>query len=86
MECIIYFKSFEKSILLRNYSLQEKYIPDYLEQKAKINYGEVEKVVVEGRHEPLISKEYFQKVQQIMDSHSRPIKLGRKQASSIGLS
>lgn len=43
-------------------------------------------MVVEGRHEPLISKEYFQKVQQIMDSHSRPIKLGRKQASSIGLS
>lgn len=59
---------------------RKSYIPDYLEQKAKINYGEVEKVVVEGRHEPLVSKEDFQKVQQIIDSHSRPIKLGRKQA------
>ncbi len=59
---------------------RKQYVPDYLEQKAKINYGEVEKVVVEGRHEPLASKEDFQKVQQIMDSHSRPIKLGRKQA------
>ena len=59
---------------------RKSYIPDYLEQKAKINYGEVEKVVVEGRHEPIISKEDFKKVQQIMDSHSRPIKLGRKQA------
>lgn len=40
---------------------RKSYIPDYLEQKAKINYGEVEKVVVEGRNEPLISKEDFQK-------------------------
>lgn len=59
---------------------RKSYIPDYLEQKAKINYGKVEKVVVEGRHEPLVSKENFQKVQQIMDSHSRLIKLGRKQS------
>ena len=62
---------------------RKSYIPDYLEQKAKINYGEVEKVVVEGRHEPIISKEDFKKVQQIMDSHSRPIKLGRKQALGV---
>ena len=38
---------------------RKSYIPDYIEQKAKINYGEVEKVVVEGRHKPLISKEDF---------------------------
>ena len=62
---------------------RKSYIPDYLEQKAKINYGEVEKVVVAGRHEPIISKEDFKKVQQIMDSHSRPIKLGRKQALGV---
>ena len=62
---------------------RKSYIPDYLEQKAMINYGEVEKVVVEGRHEPIISKEDFKKVQQIMDSHSRPIKLGRKQALGV---
>lgn len=40
-----------------------------------MNYGEVEQVVVEVRHEPIISKEDFKKVQQIMDSHSKPIKL-----------
>ena len=62
---------------------RKSYIPDYLEHKTKINYGEVEKVVVEGRHEPIISKEDFKKVQQIMDSHSRPIKLGRKQALGV---
>ena len=62
---------------------RKSYIPDYLEQKPKMNYGEVEQVIVEGKHEPLVSKEDFKKVQQIMDSHSRPIKLGRKQALGV---
>lgn len=62
---------------------RKSYIPDYLEQKPKMNYGEVEQVVVEERHEPIISKEDFKKVQQIMDSHSKPIKLGRRQATGV---
>lgn len=47
---------------------RKSYIPDYLEQKAKRNCGEVEKVVVQGRHEPIISKEDFEKVQKIIKS------------------
>lgn len=62
---------------------RKSYIPDYLEQKPKMNYGEVEQVIVEGNHEPLVSKEEFKKVQQIMDSHSKPIKLGRRQANGV---
>ena len=62
---------------------RKSYIPDYLEQKPKMNYGEVEQVIVEGRHEPIISKEDFKKVQQIMDSHSKPIKIGRRQATGV---
>lgn len=62
---------------------RKSYIPDYLEQKPKMNYGEVEQVIVEGKHEPLVSKEEFKKVQQIMDSHSKPIKLGRRQANGV---
>ena len=62
---------------------RKSYIPDYLEQKAKMNYGEVEQVIVEGKHEPLVSKEDFKKVQQIMDSHSKPIRLGRRQALGV---
>ena len=62
---------------------RKSYIPDYLEQKPKINYGEVEQVIVEGKHEPLVSKEDFKKVQQIMDSHSKPIKVGRRQANGV---
>lgn len=57
---------------------RKSYIPDYLEQKAKINYGEVEKVVVEGRHEPLISKEDFQKAQAILNQHTQHLKNGKK--------
>ena len=62
---------------------RKSYIPDYLEQKPKMNYGEVEQVIVEGKHEPLVSKEDFKKVQQIMDSHSKPIKVGRRQANGV---
>lgn len=62
---------------------RKSYIPDYLEQKPKMNYGEVEQVVVEGRHEPLVLKEDFKKVQQIMDSHSKPIKVGKRQATGV---
>lgn len=48
-----------------------------------MNYDEVEQVIVEGKHEPLVSKEEFKKVQQIMDSHSKPIKVGRRQANGV---
>ena len=49
---------------------RKSYIPDYLEQKAAKNYGEVEQIVVEGKHEPLISKQDFQRVQEIKKSRS----------------
>lgn len=48
-----------------------------------MNHGEVEQVIVKGKHEPLVSKEDFKKVQQIMDSHSKPIKIGRRQANGV---
>lgn len=62
---------------------RKQYIPDYLEQKHKTNYGEVEKIIAEGKHEPIISKDDFKKVQEIMDSHTRQIKLGRKRGIGV---
>lgn len=62
---------------------RKSYIPDYLGQKPKMNYREVEQVVVEGRHEPLVSKEDLKKVQQIMDSHSKVIKIRKRQATGV---
>lgn len=46
------------------------YVPDYLEQKPKKNNGAVEQVIVEGTHQPIISKEDFEKVQKLLETHS----------------
>lgn len=47
---------------------RKQFVPDYLEQKRKRNNGELEKIVVEGNHTPIISKEQFDKVQAMIDS------------------
>lgn len=52
---------------------RKQFIPDYLEQKKINNFGEVDKVVVEGSHTPIISKEQFEKVQQLLDSRSESV-------------
>ena len=52
---------------------RKAYVPDYLEQKSVRNKGEVEQIVVEGRHEPLISKEDFQKVEKIRSKRRKKI-------------
>ena len=49
---------------------RKEYVLDYLEQKKRKNKGEVEQIVVEGKHKPIISKEDFEKVQKIIKSHS----------------
>lgn len=49
---------------------RKSYIPDYLEQKPKKNTGQVDKVIIEGRHEPIISKEDFEKAQKLLEKHS----------------
>ena len=61
----------------------KQYIPDYLEQKAKKNRGEIEQIVVEGTHEPIISKEDFEKVQTILDRHSKPSVSGDRTAIGV---
>ena len=47
----------------------KSYIPDFLEQKPKKNNGEVEQIVVEGSHTPIVSKEEFNKVQEMIAGH-----------------
>lgn len=49
---------------------RKSYIPDYLEQKTKKNKGEVEQIIIKGRHCPIVTKEEFEKVQKILESHS----------------
>ena len=50
---------------------RKEYVPDYLEQKKIKNNGEVEKIIVEGKHEPIISKEMFKKAEEIRVSHQQ---------------
>lgn len=46
---------------------RKQYVPDYLEQKKINNFDAVEKVVVEGNHPPIVSKEEYAKVREMMD-------------------
>ena len=52
---------------------RKQYVPDFLEQKKINNFGDVDKVVVEGSHTPIITKEQFQKVQEMLDGKSASI-------------
>ena len=45
---------------------RKSFVPDYLEQKHKKNNGEVEKIYAEGKHEPIVTKEEFAKVQRLL--------------------
>ena len=49
---------------------RKEYVPDYLEQKKVKNWGEVEQIAVEGSHEPIVTKEEFEKVRKMLDSKS----------------
>ncbi len=62
---------------------RKEYVPDYLEQKRVKNNGQVEKVIVEGRHEPIVTKKEFEKVQKIIELHSRHIGLKKKVGGGV---
>ena len=52
---------------------RKQFVPDFLEQKKINNFGEVDRVIVEGRHTPIVTKEQFEKVQQILSSKSESV-------------
>ena len=49
---------------------RKEYVPDYLEQKRAKNNGELERVIVEGRHQPIVTKEEFERVQKLIAEKS----------------
>lgn len=49
----------------------KQWTPDYLEQKKINNHGEIEHTLVQGTHEPIVTVEEFEKVQEIIKSHQR---------------
>ena len=44
----------------------KQYVPDFLEQKKINNFGDIERTRVVGRHEPIITLEEFNRVQEII--------------------
>lgn len=60
----------------------KQFTPDFLEQKKINNFGEIERLRVKGRHEPIIAEDEFYKVQEIMESRrmKNPVnKAGRRE-------
>ena len=65
---------------------RKDYVPDYLEQKKKRNRGEVEQVIVEGKHEPIVTKEEFESVQKRLNSNTvenTGKRIGKKPSENI---
>ncbi len=52
---------------------RKQFVPDFLEQKKINNFGEVDKIVVEGSHTPIVTKEQFEKVQRMLDGKSESV-------------
>lgn len=65
---------------------RKEYIPDYLEQKREKNTGQVEQVIVEGTHQPIVTKEEFEKVQKIRKSHTKHIPTKKKSGGGVAKS
>jgi DNA invertase Pin-like site-specific DNA recombinase len=49
---------------------KKTFTPDYLSHDKKYNHGEEEFVILKNHHEPIISREVFQKANEILDSRS----------------
>lgn len=62
---------------------RKEYVPDYLEQKKIKNFGEVEQIVVEGGHEPIISKEQYEKVQDMLSKKTASIENRGKRGKNV---
>lgn len=45
---------------------RKTYISDYLDHKPHFNRGEVEQIIVKGKHEPIVSEEEYYKVQEML--------------------
>jgi DNA invertase Pin-like site-specific DNA recombinase len=49
---------------------KKTYTPDYLSHEKKYNHGEEEFIIIQNHHEPIISREIFEKAGNILDSRA----------------
>lgn len=70
--------------ILKNYNytgdliLQKTFRIDHLSKKKKKNNGEVDQFLVENAHEPIISKEDFMRVQELIEQRARYFKTKKR--------
>ena len=57
---------------------RKEYVPDYLEQKRAKNNGELDRIIVEGKHQPIVSKEEFERVQKLIEEKRPQMEQCRK--------
>ncbi len=57
---------------------RKEYVPDYLEQKRAKNNGELDRIIVEGKHQPIVTKEEFEKVQRMLEEKNAQTAQWRK--------
>ena len=62
---------------------RKEYVPDYLEQKRAKNNGELDRIIVEGRHQPIVTKEEFERVQRMLEEKTHRRRSGGKIKVSI---
>lgn len=53
---------------------RKQYVPDYLEQKKINNHGEVERIRVQGTHEPIVSVDEYERVMERLGSRTQTLK------------
>ncbi len=57
---------------------RKEYVPDYLEQKRAKNNGELDRIIVAGKHQPIVSKEEFERVQKLIEEKRPQMEKCRK--------
>ena len=76
----------DNSIYCGILTYHKEYVTDYLEQKKVKNYGQIPRICVQGKHEPIVTAEEYEDVQKIRAAkrrsdegpHERHQKGGRK--------
>ncbi len=57
---------------------RKEYVPDYLEQKRAKNNGELGRIIMEGKHQPTVTKGEFERVQRMLEEKTHRRRSGGK--------
>ena len=63
----------------------KQFTPDFLEQKKINNHGDIQYTKVKGRHEPIITEDEYNRVQQIFESKRIKIKSANGEHKKLGV-